>query len=139
MKKWMSCFALALCLLVGLAVQAGAADGTYLPYEGASYQLYYRENADGTVTITGSTATAFTAKGQLVLPDTIDGKTVTAIGEEAFKGLSGFSGPLTLPQGLTSIGAHAFYYCTGLTGPLTLPRAVTESGMVRSPVKPAQW
>lgn len=26
MKKWMSCFALALCLLVGLAVQAGAAD-----------------------------------------------------------------------------------------------------------------
>lgn len=128
MKKWMSCFALALCLLVGLAVQAGAADGTYLPYEGASYQLYYRENADGTLTITGSTATAFTAKGQLVLPDAIDGKPVTAIGEEAFKGLSGFSGPLTLPQGLTSIGAHAFYYCTGLTGPLTLPQGLREIG-----------
>lgn len=128
MKKWMSCFALALCLLVGLAVQAGAADGTYLPYEGASYQLYYRENADGTLTITGTTATAFTAKGQLVLPDTIDGKTVTAIGEEAFKSLSGFTGPLILPRGLTSIGEYAFYYCTGLTGTLTLPQGLTEIG-----------
>ena len=128
MKKWLSVLILTLCLLLGLAVQAGAADGTYLPYEGASYQLYYRENGDGTVTITGSTATAFTAKGQLVLPDAIDGKPVTAIGEEAFQSLSGFTGPLTLPQGLTSIGDAAFYYCTGLTGTLTLPQGLEEIG-----------
>ena len=85
MKKWLSFFALALCLLFGLAAQAGAESFSFLPYEGAAYQLTYQENGDGTVTITGTTGTR---EGRLVLPETIDGKAVTAIGSYAFENWS---------------------------------------------------
>lgn len=120
MKKWLSFFALTLCLLSGLAVQA-AADAAYLPYEGATYQLTYQENSDGTVTITGMTGTA---QGQLVLPETIDGKPVTAIDSHAFSGCSGFTGALVIPDSITTIAFYAFRNCTGFTS-LTLPEGLT--------------
>ena len=124
MKKWLSFFVLTLCLLLGLAAQTGAASPTYLPYEGAAYQLTYQENDDGTVTITGTTGTR---EGQLVLPETIDGKPVTAIGSYAFQNRSGFTGELIIPDTVTSIGNYAFDGCTGLTGSLDLT-GITDIG-----------
>lgn len=51
---------------------------------------------------------------ELVIPATIDGKTVAAIGEEAFYACSNIAS-LVLPEGLTTIGAYAFANCEVLT------------------------
>ena len=62
----------------------------------------------------------------MVIPDEIDGKRVTSIGEWAFEGCSGLT-EITLPESLTSIGDFAFYECSGLTE-ITLPEGVTSIG-----------
>ena len=150
MKKRILLPLLVLCLLPLLAARAGAAEGDsgyYAPPDRV-YELKYEENADGSLTITdwrGSGA------DDLVIPDAIDGRPVTAVGPNAFFDASNFrsltlgsnlthigksafafcsslTGSLTLPDGLESIGEAAFYYCAGLTGPLTVPGSVTEIG-----------
>ena len=60
----------------------------------------------------------------LVIPDEIDGKKVTAIGYEAFKGCSGLTS-ITIPASVTSIGGWAFEGCSGLTS-ITIPDSVTS-------------
>ena len=83
------------------------------------------------------------------IPDTIGGKTVTAIGfvaffnctdltnltipdsitriePQAFSGCTGLT-TLTIPDSVTSIGAEAFSYCTALTS-LSIPGNVTSIG-----------
>ncbi|MFD2115211.1 InlB B-repeat-containing protein [Paenibacillus yanchengensis] len=70
-----------------------------------SGDFYYIENADTTsVTITGYTETA--PRNHVVIPQMINGKKVTAIGDEAFQNKSIQS--LELPDGLVSIGKRAF-------------------------------
>jgi len=61
-------------------------------------------NHDGTITITGYDKNA---PKHVVIPDTIDGKTVTHIGDIAFIALD-LTG-IELPNGLISIGDSAFY------------------------------
>ena len=48
------------------------------------------------------------------IPETIDGKRVTSIGEDAFSGCTDLTS-ITIHDSVTSIGDHAFYDCTGLT------------------------
>ena len=80
----------------------------------------YTVNGDN-VTITGYTG----AGGSVVVPQEIDGKTVTAIGDYAFDGCSSLTS-LSLPESLTSVG-----YCmicgTGITS-ITIPKNVSSSG-----------
>ena len=64
--------------------------------------------------------------GDLILPDTINGKKITLIKEYAFY-FSNFSGSLTLPDSLQSIGFQAFT-CTKFTGSLTLPDSLQSIG-----------
>jgi len=74
-----------------------------------------------TGTITGYTGSG----GAVVIPSSINGVAVRAIGNNAFK-----SNPLTsitIPSGVTSIGNGAFYYCTELTS-VTIPESVTSLG-----------
>ena len=59
----------------------------------------YAANADGTVTITGYNG----AGGDVVIPSTIDGAAVTAIGREAFRSCKGINS-ITVPEGVLSIG-----------------------------------
>lgn len=69
---------------------------------------------------------AFTGKTSLVsimLP-----KTVTSIGENAFKLCGGLSGAVPLPPLVTSIGNNAYQSCTQLNGILTIPSSVTFIG-----------
>ncbi len=61
--------------------------------------------------------------GALTLPET-----VTTIGDGAFSGCTGITGTLTIPEGVVTIGAGAFADCTGLTGTLTIPESVTTIG-----------
>ncbi|MEF2245311.1 InlB B-repeat-containing protein [Paenibacillus sp. IITD108] len=88
-----------------------------------SGDFYYTDNADPTtVTITGYTDSA--PRDLVVIPQKMDGKTVTAIGDEAFQNKSIQS--LELPDGLVLIGTKAFY-----NNPLTsleIPGSVKEIG-----------
>ncbi len=88
-----------------------------------TYQLKYQTIATNSVEITGYTGTA---SGDLVIPSTINGKSVTSIGAYAFNECSGFTGSLTIPNSVTEIGHWAFYDCTGFTGSLTIPNSVTS-------------
>ena len=107
------------------ALPVGNAASAATPYAGTTYTLQYADNATGGVTITGYTGTA---SGDLVLPEMLGGKKVTAIGDKAFRDCRNLTGSLTIPSGVTSIGAFAFRNCQNLTGGLTIPSGVTTIG-----------
>jgi hypothetical protein len=65
------------------------------------------------------------ASGALVIPDTIEGKTVTSIGDSAFL-LCRDLVIIDIPASVTNIGHQAFEVCTGLAN-ITLP-GVTSIG-----------
>ena len=87
----------------------------------------YEENSDGTITITKYDGTA---ANNLEIPSTIDGKSVTEIGEDAFYHCSGLTGNLTIPNSITRIGFCAFNGCSGLTGNLTIGNSVKYIGVM---------
>lgn len=72
-------------------------------------------NADGTVTISKYNVPEGGVSA-VTIPETIDGKTVTGIGENAFESAFTMKMEVTvkLPGTITSIGAHAFDNCRGL-------------------------
>lgn len=67
--------------------------------------ITYSKGDDGTVTVTG---TEGDDTGDMVIPGTIRGDDVTAIGNGAFKGCGAFTGSLVIPAGITYIGTDAF-------------------------------
>lgn len=78
----------------------------------------YKDNGDGTVTITGYTDT-----GKFVyIPEILGGKPVTSIGNNAFAGKQLES--VTIPDGVTTIGDKAFFN-NKLTN-ITIPNSVTH-------------
>lgn len=72
--------------------------------------FYYTE-ADGGVTITGTTLT-----GNITVPVSLGGKTVKAIGEKAFANTGSITS-VTFAEGnsVSTIGKNAFHNCYGLT------------------------
>ena len=98
--------------------------GKVQPAEGApvSPNLKYEIKGD-TVTITGCDQKA---SGKLVIPATIEGKTVTSIGRAAFSLCTSLTG-ITIPYGVTSIGDFAFRGCRSLTN-ITIPDSVISIG-----------
>ncbi len=70
----------------------------------------YITNGDNTVTITGCTGA-----GDVTIPDTINGLTVSSIADGAFQNNSSLTS-ITIPAGITSLGSSAFSGCTSLTG-----------------------
>ena len=69
----------------------------------------YTVNSDGTATITGYSKKS----GDLIIPNTVDGKTVTEIGDYAFERKTGYQS-VTIPGTVKTIGFCAFIDCTGL-------------------------
>lgn len=57
--------------------------------------------------------------------DLIISNGISIINRQAFRGCSGFTGSLTIPNTVTSIGYEAFFGC-GFTGSLTIPDSVTN-------------
>ena len=53
---------------------------------------------------------------------------VKRIGDNAFRGCSGLTGSLTIPNSVTTIKTTAFYGCSGFTGSLIIPNSVTSIG-----------
>ena len=80
--------------------------------------LTYSIKSDGTLTITGYEGTS----GSVVVPSTIEGRTVTTIGSSAFYGLNITS--VTLPSTIKEIWYAAFQYC-GISS-ITLPEGLEE-------------
>ena len=76
-----------------------------------------QNDTDGAITITITTSGSITSflpttyAGALVIPDTIEGYTVTSIGNFAFYDCTSLTS-ITIPNSVTSISAYAFYNCT---------------------------
>ena len=86
--------------------------------------LEYLANIDGTTcTVTGRGSCKDT---NLFIPSTINGLTVTAIADEAFRNCDSLTS-VTIPDSVTSIGERAFYDCYSLTS-VTIPDSVTSIG-----------
>jgi len=89
-----------------------------------STELTHKANYDGTTcTITGIGICTDT---ELYIPQSINGYTVTIIGERAFDGCSSLTS-VAIPDGVTSIGPFAFNDCSSLTS-VTLPDSLTYIG-----------
>lgn len=80
----------------------------------AEIELNYVQNSDGadTVTVTGVKNHALIS-GDFILPETIDGHTVTQIGPEAFKEQSAMTS-FVMPDTVTSISYSVFWDCANL-------------------------
>lgn len=72
--------------------------------------LQYKVLDNGTIEISGYSG----EEAEIVIPETIDGKKVSSIGNSAFWDCSGLTS-ITIPNSVTSIGDVAFYGCEGLT------------------------
>ena len=119
-------------------------DGWYTQPEGQGNQFTIDTVVEGNITIYAKwialfsysisnekvTITGLTTEGNklssIVIPSSIDGKSVTDIGNSAFKNCSGITN-ITIPDGMTSIGQDAFNGCSNLTS-IIIPDSVTSIG-----------
>ena len=109
---------LAAVLLMVLATNGVMADEEV--FKSRDYE--YRVLEDGAAEIT-----SYSGKDSVLkIPNTLDGKTVTSIGDEAFSGCRALT-RIELPDSVTSIGDVAFSYCRSLTS-IELPDSVTSIG-----------
>lgn len=95
------------------------------PTTPASTSIYtYEVLSDGTIRITSCQ----TSDVNLVIPDTIDGYTVTEIGANAFANQASIQ-TVKFPANLKQIGVKAFANCTGLLE-VTLPDTIQGAGQL---------
>ncbi len=85
-----------------------------------SQLTYTIENGEATITDCDNIG------GGFIIPETLEGYPVTAIGSKAFYNCSKLRN-IIVPDGVTSIGDRAFDYCSGLTS-ITIPSSVTSIG-----------
>ena len=84
--------------------------------------ITYSENPDGTLNVKNS----YKNVTKVVIPETVNGKRVTAIGDSAFTWCDSLTS-ITLPNSIKSIGESAFYHCERLSS-ITIPNGVTSIG-----------
>ena len=102
----------------------GTMSTTLAPFTVPAYVIDMTENADGTVTLDGVLGTP---EADLVIPATINGKTVSAIAPDAFKGNTTIE-TVTIEAPVTEIPDGAFEGCTSLTS-VVLPNSVEVIGV----------
>ena len=118
---------------------------TYAVEAGHTYYFktsFYVDNTVGDFTVTlsetalweyavldegGISITAYSGNdAEVDIPGTIDGYTVTAIGDKVFSGNKNLTS-VTIPVSVTDIGDSAFYLCNNLES-VTIPASVTRIG-----------
>jgi hypothetical protein len=92
-----------------------------LPFAGRA-QFVINTNEDGTLSITGYTGTG----GNVVIPDNINGRRVTMIGDSAFDSNTNLT-KVTLGTNIISLGDFAFAYIYSLTD-ISLDTNLTDIG-----------
>ncbi len=93
---------------------------------GAKFEIYkiFDITSSGVVTLKSSVdRNSLTV---VIIPNTIDGTTVTSIGNSTFK-FCNFLISITMGNSVTSIGSQAFYSCRSLTS-ITMGNSVTSIG-----------
>lgn len=132
MKKKVLICMLAVCVMTGsVLAEAGALtvlaeqtentnDAKNLTADSYTYQVL----EDGSVEITGYQETVDVT--EVVVPESIDGKKVTRIGENAFLTCNQINSIL-IPSGVTTIGSHAFDGCMNLSS-VEIPDSVMNIG-----------
>lgn len=114
-------FSLILSLAMLLTITSGLNLTAYA--DSSQYgNIYYEEKEDGTIEITDCTSSATSIN----IPSTIDGKSVTSIGNNAFYSCKNLVN-VTIPDSITSIGNNAFEYCASLKSVL-IPGSVKSIG-----------
>lgn len=75
-----------------------------------TYEIKVEKKSDGTAVVKGTddNTAPENKRGDLVIPDSINGDTVSEIGAGAFAGETGFDGSLVIPESVTAIGDGAF-------------------------------
>lgn len=114
----------ALCLF-----NAAWADFDFSAVCSTGQTLYYNNNSNGTLTVTypSQIGNPWSGKakptGTLVIPDQVNGKTVSAIDDMTFYRCDSLLS-VTIPTSITSIGSYAFGYCSMLQD-LNLPATLS--------------
>ena len=115
--------------LMMMATVVVAAIGAWAETETVGgYTWTYRINGDTAEIFNNySAAISPSPTGDVTIPSTLGGKSVTSIGIWAFRGCSGLTS-VTMPDSVDSIGNYAFSNCSGLTS-VTIPNSVTSIGI----------
>ena len=124
----------AVCMMITMlplsAVTAFAADTEWHPADDGTYKYWYTLNSDNTATIRSFAGpvnpTKTHAPYDIEIPATLDGYTVTGLGEQSFFERTSL-GSVTLGKNIQAIGEEAFYACPILKT-LTINGAVTSMG-----------
>ena len=94
-------------------------DGTVTAYgfriteiAAVSREEYEAQLAQPVFSVSGGVLTGYSGPNQVVIPEQVDGQTVTSIGSGAFQGSDVVS--VALPGTVTSIGSYAFMDCASL-------------------------
>ena len=122
MKRWVRCLAtlLVMCLLVSmLAVAATASSLTFTDEYGT---WTYQVETDGSITL----LKCKTAKKNIVIPATIDGKPVKKLGQHLFQNDDTITG-VVIPHGIEIIDKMVFFNCDKLEY-VEIPNSVKEIG-----------
>ena len=94
---------------------ASAADGN---------SLKYTKKGNGTCYVSGFSTDATDKAGELIIPEEINGLTVTGISSYAFDGCKELTS-VVIPEGITEIGEYAFEGCIALVE-VDIPESVTR-------------
>lgn len=113
MKKFISVF-ISVILMLSVCLTLCSCGQSASPIEDFEYEFI-----DGTVTITGYTGTDL----EIVIPDKIEKRPVTTIGNEAFIGYD--MNCVYIPSSVTTIEGRAFYNCT-LLNEVTFNEGITH-------------
>ena len=124
----------AVCMMITMlplsAVTAFAANTEWQDADDGTYKYWYTLNSDNTATIRSFAgpvdSTKTHAPYDIEIPATLDGYTVTGLGEQSFFERTSL-GSVTLGKNIQTIGEEAFYACPILKT-LTINGAVTSMG-----------
>ncbi len=84
----------------------------------------YSDNGDGTIYIESYNGDDKDTMTELVIPEEIDGESVTVIGWNAFEGCTSLTS-VTIPESMTEIEQYAFFDCPNLKA-VTIPKSVAS-------------
>ena len=112
--------------LNGIYLSSGEEGYVVIGYEDGISSLIIPESIDGVPVVAigeGAFRDCSTLKGDVVLP-----KSIVAIEKEAFMNADGLNGRIYFPQSLKVISDRAFYGCQSLQGDLIIPDSVETIG-----------